>query len=137
MLDLSKIVLDYFKKNDLSLKMISKLLSQVKVEVIAELADPKDGKKYVISRNLDMEEYDESKIDRSIERASNFIKMPVTRADVMIISRDVKKYLKNLDRNVYTTSEIRTNIVKSLREQNYPDTAQAYAKQRDYTEDPE
>lgn len=135
MLDLSKIILDYVKESNISTREAAKILSEARIEVMAELIDPKDGNKYVISKNGSLEKYDEGKIDRSIERASNFIGMPVTYGDVKIISHDVKKYLKSLNRNIYSTSEIRSNIVKSLRDLEYPDTAASYSKQRDYRED--
>lgn len=130
MKDLTKNLLAYIKENNIEISAIPNFMEDLKASLVSELLE--DDGEYVIKRSYKLQKFDLEKIGRSIDRAATSINKPLNKSDLDLILKDFVKEIKNLDRRVYTTAEIRQIIGDNLVKEGYSDVAESYLKNRVY-----
>ena len=122
--DLTKILFDYFKDNDIDPNKVANLIEDAKINVLDEMFG-EEGE-WVLKKLGSVESFDKEKIFNSIAQTSDSAEAKMNSSDVNIIVEDVLKKMKSIKRNVYPTKEIRGYVEEALREEGYKKVLEAY-----------
>ena len=127
MSELTNLVIDYFKDKDKTLEEIVKDIDDLKINVVKQYLDQTDNDKvYVIKRSGNIEEYSSDKITRSIKNAADENNQQLTSSDVGIIIQDVEKSMKDKNRKVFRTYEIKDFVKSALVSEGYSKIKDSY-----------
>lgn len=127
MSELSKIVKNYFKDKDTSIEEIVREIDKLKIDVVKEyLNDSENDNLYVIKRSGNLEKFNPDKITRSIKNAADSNKQQINTSDIEILMQDVDKNMKELNRKVFRTDEIKEFVKKALKEEGYSQIYDSY-----------
>ena len=122
--DLTKILFDYFKDNDIDPNKVANLIEDAKINVLDEMFGEKG--EWVLKKLGSVESFDKEKIFHSIAQTSDSAGAKMNSSDVNIIVEDVLKKMKSIKRNVYPTKEIRGYVEEALKEEGYKKVLEAY-----------
>ena len=122
--DLTKILFDYFKDNDVDPNKVANIIEDAKINVLDEMFG-EEGE-WVLKKLGSVESFDKEKIFHSIAQTSDSSGAKMNASDVNIIVEDVLKKMKSIKRNVYPTTEIRGYVEEALREEGYNKVLEAY-----------
>ena len=122
--DLTKILFDYFKDNDIDPNKVANLIEDAKINVLDEMFG-EEGE-WVLKKLGSVESFDKEKIFHSIAQTSDSAGAKINTSDVNIIVEDVLKKMKSIKRNVYPTKEIRGYVEEALREEGYKKVLEEY-----------
>ena len=122
--DLTKILFDYFKDNDIDPNKVANIIEDAKINVLDEMFG-EEGE-WVLKKLGSVESFDKEKIFHSIAQTSDSAGAKMNASDVNIIVEDVLKKMKSIKRNVYPTKEIRGYVEEALREEGYNKVLEAY-----------
>ena len=122
--DLTKILFDYFKDNDIDPNKVANLIEDAKINVLDEMFG-EEGE-WVLKKLGSVESFDKEKIFHSIAQTSDSAEAKMNTSDVNIIVEDVLKKMKSIKRNVYPTKEIRGYVEEALREEGYKKVLEEY-----------
>ena len=122
--DLTKILFDYFKDNDIDPNKVANIIEDAKINVLDEMFG-EEGE-WVLKKLGSVESFDKEKIFHSIAQTSDSSGAKMNASDVNIIVEDVLKKMKSIKRNVYPTKEIRGYVEEALREEGYGKVLEAY-----------
>ena len=122
--DLTKILFDYFKDNDIDPNKVANIIEDAKINVLDEMFG-EEGE-WVLKKLGSVESFDKEKIFHSIAQTSDSSGAKMNASDVNIIVEDVLKKMKSIKRNVYPTTEIRGYVEEALREEGYGKVLEAY-----------
>ena len=122
--DLTKILFDYFKDNDIDPNKVANLIEDAKINVLDEMYGEKG--EWVLKKLGSVESFDKEKIFHSIAQTSDSAGAKMNSSDVNIIVEDVLKKMKSIKRNVYPTKEIRKYVEEALREEGYKKVLETY-----------
>ena len=122
--DLTKILFDYFKDNDIDPNKVANLIEDAKINVLDEMYGEKG--EWVLKKLGSVESFDKEKIFNSIAQTSDSAEAKMNTSDVNIIVEDVLKKMKSIKRNVYPTKEIRGYVEEALKEEGYKKVLEAY-----------
>ena len=122
--DLTKILVDYFKDNDIDPNKVANLIEDAKINVLDEMFG-EEGE-WVLKKLGSVESFDKEKIFHSIAQTSDSAGAKMNTSDVNIIVEDVLKKMKSIKRNVYPTKEIRGYVEEALREEGYKKVLEEY-----------
>ena len=122
--DLTKILFDYFKDNDIDPNKVANIIEDAKINVLDEMFG-EEGE-WVLKKLGSVESFDKEKIFHSIAQTSDSAGAKMNASDVNIIVEDVLKKMKSIKRNVYPTTEIRGYVEEALREEGYNKVLEAY-----------
>ena len=92
MLDLTKLIIDYYKEKNLSIEEISEQLDTAKVEVLENFLNKK---LYVNKKNGKIQLFDIDKILRSIKNAARDGEIDLSSSDISILKTDIEKILED------------------------------------------
>ena len=122
--DLTKILFDYFKDNDIDPNKVASIIEDAKINVLDEMFG-EEGE-WVLKKLGSVESFDKEKIFHSIAQTSDSAGAKMNASDVNIIVEDVLKKMKSIKRNVYPTTEIRGYVEEALKEEGYGKVLEAY-----------
>lgn len=122
--DLTKILFDYFKDNDIDPNKVANLIEDAKINVLDEMFG-EEGE-WVLKKLGSVESFDKEKIFHSIAQTSDSAGAKMNSSDVNIIVEDVLKKMKSIKRNVYPTKEIRKYVEEALEEEGYKKVLETY-----------
>ena len=122
--DLTKILFDYFKDNDIDPNKVANIIEDAKINVLDEMFG-EEGE-WVLKKLGSVESFDKEKIFHSIAQTSDSSGAKMNASDVNIIVEDVLKKMKSIKRNVYPTKEIRGYVEEALEEEGYKKVLEAY-----------
>ena len=122
--DLTKILFDYFKDNDIDPNKVANIIEDAKINVLDEMFG-EEGE-WVLKKLGSVESFDKEKIFNSIAQTSDSAEAKMNTSDVNIIVEDVLKKMKSIKRNVYPTKEIRGYVEEALKEEGYKKVLEAY-----------
>ena len=122
--DLTKILFDYFKDNDIDPNKVANIIEDAKINVLDEMFG-EEGE-WVLKKLGSVESFDKEKIFHSIAQTSDSAGAKMNASDVNIIVEDVLKKMKSIKRNVYPTKEIRGYVEEALKEEGYNKVLEAY-----------
>ena len=122
--DLTKILFDYFKDNDIDPNKVANIIEDAKINVLDEMFG-EEGE-WVLKKLGSVESFDKEKIFHSIAQTSDSSGAKMNASDVNIIVEDVLKKMKSIKRNVYPTKEIRGYVEEALKEEGYGKVLKAY-----------
>lgn len=122
--DLTKILFDYFKDNDIDPNKVANLIEDAKINVLDKMFG-EEGE-WVLKKLGSVESFDKEKIFNSIAQTSDSAEAKMNTSDVNIIVEDVLKKMKSIKRNVYPTKEIRGYVEEALKEEGYKKVLEAY-----------
>ena len=122
--DLTKILFDYFKDNDIDPNKVANMIEDAKINVLDEMFG-EEGE-WVLKKLGSVESFDKEKIFHSIAQTSDSAGAKMNTSDVNIIVEDVLKKMKSIKRNVYPTKEIRGYVEEALKEEGYKKVLEAY-----------
>ena len=122
--DLTKLLFDYFKDNDIDPNKVANMIEDAKINVLDEMFG-EEGE-WVLKKLGSVESFDKEKIFRSIAQTSDSSGAKMNASDVNIIVEDVLKKMKSIKRNVYPTTEIRGYVEEALKEEGYGKVLEAY-----------
>ena len=122
--DLTKILFDYFKDNDIDPNKVANLIEDAKINVLDKMFG-EEGE-WVLKKLGSVESFDKEKIFNSIAQTSDSAESKMNTSDVNIIVEDVLKKMKSIKRNVYPTKEIRGYVEEALKEEGYKKVLEAY-----------
>lgn len=126
--ELSKVVLDYFKDKGLSIDEIMTQIDSLQIDVLkAYLAENKDDKVYVIKKSGTIEPFNKDKILRSIKNAADTKGQQLNTSDIDVIISDVEKQMKDMDRKVFKTGEIKEYVKRVLVEEGFSQVYDSYS----------
>ena len=122
--DLTKILFDYFKDNDIDPNKVANIIEDAKINVLDAMFG-EEGE-WVLKKLGSVESFDKEKIFHSIAQTSDSSGAKMNASDVNIIVEDVLKKMKSIKRNVYPTKEIRGYVEEALKEEGYGKVLEAY-----------
>ena len=122
--DLTKILFDYFKDNDIDPNKVANMIEDAKINVLDKMFG-EEGE-WVLKKLGSVESFDKEKIFNSIAQTSDSAEAKMNTSDVNIIVEDVLKKMKSIKRNVYPTKEIRGYVEEALKEEGYKKVLEAY-----------
>ena len=127
MSELSKIVNDYFKDKDYTLDELANEIDNLKIDVVKNYLENSDeDKTFVIKRIGTIEQYSFDKIARSIKNAADGNKQQLNSSDVEILKKDVEKSMKERERKVFRTDEIKEFVKNALVGEGYSKIYDSY-----------
>lgn len=122
--DLTRILFDYFKDNDVDPNKVANIIEDAKINVLDEMFG-EEGE-WVLKKLGNVESFDKEKIFHSIAQTSDSAGAKMNTSDVNIIVEDVLKKMKSIKRNVYPTKEIRGYVEEALEEEGYKKVLEEY-----------
>ena len=122
--DLTKLLFDYFKDNDIDPNKVANIIEDAKINVLDEMFG-EEGE-WVLKKLGNVESFDKEKIFHSIAQTSDSAGAKMNSSDVNIIVEDVLKKMKSIKRNVYPTKEIRGYVEEALEEEGYKKVLETY-----------
>ena len=122
--DLTRILFDYFKDNDVDPNKVANIIEDAKINVLDEMFG-EEGE-WVLKKLGNVESFDKEKIFHSIAQTSDSAGAKMNTSDVNIIVEDVLKKMKSIKRNIYPTKEIRRYVEEALEEEGYKKVLEEY-----------
>lgn len=127
MSELSRKVLEELEGQGYGINEIVAEIDKLKVDVVRDfLKKSGDDKVYVIKRSGNLEEYIPDKIARSIKNAADSNNKQITSSDVDILIEDIEKSMKDLNRKVFRTDEIKEFVKEALVSEGYSQIYDSY-----------
>lgn len=123
MLDLTKLITDYYNDKNLSIEEIADELDKVKVEVIENFLD---NKLYVKKRNGKIELFDIDKILRSIKNAARDGNIDLNTSDISILKNDLMKMVEKNHKRIIPTAKIKEYVENILEDDGYKKVLENY-----------
>ena len=123
MLDLTKIIIDYYQGKNLSIEEIADELDKAKIEVIENFLD---NKLYVKKRNGKIELFDIDKILRSIKNASRDGNIDLNTSDISILKNDLIKMVEKNHKRIIPTAKIKEYVENILEKDGYKKVLESY-----------
>lgn len=123
MLDLTKLIVEYYQGKNLSIEEIADQMDRAKVEVIENFLD---NKLYVKKRNGKIELFDVEKISRSIKNAARDGNIELNTSDVSILKNDLEKIIKKNHHRILPTAIIKEYVENILEEDGYKKVLESY-----------
>ena len=123
MLDLTKLITDYYNDKNLSIEEIADELDKVKVEVIENFLD---NKLYVKKRNGKIELFNIEKISRSIKNAARDGSIDLNSSDISILKKDLEKKIEKNHQRILPTSTIKKYVEDILESDGYIKVLNSY-----------
>lgn len=115
----------YIDENNFTDREISEYLENIKIDVFNYLFKDKEGQ-YVLKKKGTVELFDKDKIYNSLASSSDSIGETMPASDIKIVVSDVEKDIKNLNRKIVTTIELRNFVTNSLKENRYTELEKHY-----------
>lgn len=116
MLNLTKLITDYYNDKNLSIEEIADELDKAKVEVIENFLD---NKLYVKKRNGKIELFNIEKISRSIKNAARDGSIDLNSSDISILKKDLEKKIEKNHQRILPTSTIKKYVENILESDGY------------------
>lgn len=127
MSELSNIVNEYLKDKNYNIDQLSDEMDKLKIDVIKNYLDNSSSDKtFVIKRNGNIEEYSFDKLIRSIKNAADENKQQLNTSDIDILIKDVEKSMKERNRKVFRTDEIKEYVKNALVNEGYSQIYDSY-----------
>ncbi len=127
MSELSRKVLEELEGQGYGINEIVAEIDKLKVDVVRDfLKKSGDDKVYVIKRSGNLEEYIPEKIARSIKNAADRNGKQITSSDVEILIKDIEKSMKEMNRKVFRTDEIKEYVKNALVSEGYSQIYDSY-----------
>ena len=127
MSELSRKVLEELEGQGYGINEIVAEIDKLKVDVVRDfLKKSGDDKVYVIKRSGNLEEYIPEKIARSIKNAADRNDKQLNSSDVKILIKDVEKSMKEMNRKVFRTDEIKEYVKNALVSEGYSQIYDSY-----------
>ena len=123
MLDLTKLITDYYNDKNLSIEEIADELDKAKVEVIENFLD---NKLYVKKRNGKIELFNIEKISRSIKNAARDGSIDLNSSDISILKKDLEKKIEKNHQRILPTSTIKKYVEDILESDGYIKVLNSY-----------
>lgn len=123
MLDLTKIIIDYYQGKNLSIEEIADQIDKAKTEVIENFLDKK---LYVKKKNGKIELFDIEKISRSIKNAARNGEIELNTSDISILKNDLEKIVEENYHRIIPTSKIKEYVENILEEDGYRKILESY-----------
>ncbi|MDU7162935.1 MAG: ATP cone domain-containing protein [Anaerococcus vaginalis] len=123
MLDLTKIIIDYYQGKNLSIEEIADQMDKAKIEVIENFLDKK---LYVKKKNGKIELFDIEKISRSIKNAARNGEIELNTSDISILKNDLEKIVEENYQRIIPTSKIKEYVENILEEDGYRKILESY-----------
>ncbi|EEB35083.1 hypothetical protein ANHYDRO_02047 [Anaerococcus hydrogenalis DSM 7454] len=123
MLDLTKLIVEYYQGKNLSIEEIADQMDRAKVEVIENFLD---NKLYVKKRNGKIELFDVEKISRSIKNAARNGNIELNTSDISILKNDLEKIIKKNHHRILPTATIKEYVENILEEDGYKKVLESY-----------
>lgn len=123
MLDLTKLITDYYHDKNLSIEEIADELDKAKVEVIENFLD---NKLYVKKRNGKIELFNIEKISRSIKNAARDGSIDLNSSDISILKKDLEKKIEKNHQRILPTSTIKEYVEDILESDGYIKVLNSY-----------
>lgn len=123
MLDLTKLIVEYYQGKNLSIEEIADQMDRAKVEVIENFLD---NKLYVKKRNGKIELFDVEKISRSIKNAARDGNIELNTSDVSILKNDLEKKIEKNHQRILPTSTIKKYVEDILESDGYIKVLNSY-----------
>lgn len=128
MSELSKVILDYFGSEDMEINQIMTEIDNAKIDVVKEYLDRQGNDSvYVIKKSGTIEQYNQDKILRSIKNAADEKGQQLNTSDLNVILEDIAKSMKDMDRKVFRTDEIKEYVRRSLIDEGFSQIYDSYA----------
>lgn len=127
MSELSNIVNEYLKDKNYNIDQLSDEMDKLKIDVIKNYLDNSSSDKtFVIKRSGNIEEYSFDKLIRSIKNAADENKQQLNTSDIEILIEDVEKSMKERNRKVFRTDEIKEYVKNALVNEGYSQIYDSY-----------
>ena len=127
MSELSNIVNEYLKDKNYNIDQLSDEIDKLKIDVIKNyLENSSSDKTFVIKRSGNIEEYSFDKLIRSIKNAADENKQQLNTSDIDILIKDVEKSMKERNRKVFRTDEIKEYVKNALVNEGYSQIYDSY-----------
>lgn len=127
MSELSNIVNEYLKDKNYNIDQLSDEIDKLKIDVIKNYLDNSSSDKtFVIKRSGNIEEYSFDKLVRSIKNAADENKQQLNTSDIDILIEDVEKSMKERNRKVFRTDEIKEYVKNALVNEGYSQIYDSY-----------
>lgn len=127
MSELSNIVNEYLKDKNYNIDQLSDEIDKLKIDVIKNYLDNSSSDKtFVIKRSGNIEEYSFDKLVRSIKNAADENKQQLNTSDIDILINDVEKSMKERNRKVFRTDEIKEYVKNALVNEGYSQIYDSY-----------
>lgn len=127
MSELSNIVNEYLKDKNYNIDQLSDEIDKLKIDVIKNYLDNSSSDKtFVIKRSGNIEEYSFDKLIRSIKNAADENKQQLNTSDIDILIEDVEKSMKERNRKVFRTDEIKEYVKNALVNEGYSQIYDSY-----------
>lgn len=127
MSELSNIVNEYLKDKNYNIDQLSDEMDKLKIDVIKNYLDNSSSDKtFVIKRSGNIEEYSFDKLIRSIKNAADENKQQLNTSDIDILIKDVEKSMKERNRKVFRTDEIKEYVKNALVNEGYSQIYDSY-----------
>lgn len=127
MSELSNIVNEYLKDKNYNIDQLSDEIDKLKIDVIKNYLDNSSSDKtFVIKRSGNIEEYSFDKLIRSIKNAADENKQQLNTSDIDILIKDVEKSMKERNRKVFRTDEIKEYVKNALVNEGYSQIYDSY-----------
>ena len=123
MLDLTKLIVEYYQGKNLSIEEIADQMDRAKVEVIENFLD---NKLYVKKRNGKIELFNIEKISRSIKNAARDGNIELNTSDVSILKKDLEKKIEKNHQRILPTSTIKKYVEDILESDGYIKVLNSY-----------
>ena len=123
MLDLTKLIVEYYQGKNLSIEEIADQMDRAKVEVIENFLD---NKLYVKKRNGKIELFNIEKISRSIKNAARYGNIELNTSDVSILKKDLEKKIEKNHQRILPTSTIKKYVEDILESDGYIKVLNSY-----------
>ena len=127
MSELSRRLLEEFESQGYDINQMAREIDKLKIEVVRDfLKKSDDNTVYVIKRSGNLEGYIPDKITRSIKNAADRNGKQINSSDVEILIKDVEKSMKEMDRKVFRTDEIKEYVKNALVSEGYSQIYDSY-----------
>ena len=123
MLDLTKLIVEYYQGKNLSIEEIADQMDRAKVEVIENFLD---NKLYVKKRNGKIELFNIEKISRSIKNAARDGSIDLNSSDISILKKDLEKKIEKNHQRILPTSTIKKYVEDILESDGYIKVLNSY-----------
>ncbi|MDY3006806.1 hypothetical protein HV819_05170 [Anaerococcus sp. AGMB00486] len=123
MLDITKLILSYYDKKNLSIEEMSSQLDKAKLEVIENFID---DELYVKKKSTKIEPFSIDKIALSVENAAKEVESPLNSSDLEIIKGDIEKIVKKEWKKIISTKTIRAYVEDILKKDGYTKVYESY-----------
>lgn len=123
MLDITKVIINYYEGKNLDIEEISNQLDIANLEVLENFI--KD-ELYVRKKSLKLEIFNVEKLILSVENAAKEVGIGLNNSDLTIIKSDIKKKVENNSKKIIPTKTIKTYVEDVLKDDGYTKVYESY-----------